>query len=128
MANVGFQGANAFTILPSAARTTLQTSDTFQVPVGASSLTVIINSTAIVTAPSLTFTINGVDPVSGATWAILTSAAVTTGSTTRVLRVGPGIAVTANLSASDAIPAWFNVTVAVGNANAMTYSVGGQVA
>lgn len=73
-----------------------------------------INITAISgTTPTLTVTILGKDPVSGATYVILASAALNaTGET--VLTVYPGVTVAANLSVSDVLPPTFVIQAVVG--------------
>lgn len=88
----------------------------------AQNLHLVINVTAIVTAPSVTFAIQGKDPLTGVYYPILTSAAVTAVGTT-VLRVGPGLTVAANLSAADFIPNAWRVAATHANGNSITYSV-----
>lgn len=75
---------------------------------------VVIDITAISgTSPTLTVTIEGRDPASGKTYPILVSAALATVSTT-VLTVFPGIAVTANVAASDHLPLDWDVKAVIG--------------
>ncbi len=81
-----------------------------------------INVTAIGAAPSVVFNIEGLDPVSGVYYPILTSAAITATGTT-VLRVYPGAANTANLSVSDYIPPQWRVRPVHGNSDSITYSM-----
>jgi hypothetical protein len=79
----------------------------------AAGIKVIIDITAITgTSPTLTVTIEGRDPVSGKTYPILVSAALNAVATT-VLTIFPGIAVTANVSASDHLPLNFDVKAVV---------------
>jgi hypothetical protein len=112
------------TVLASAARTASPTVDTFQAN-GADGLLVVINVTAVTSTPSVVFTIQGVDPVSGATWDILASAAIT-GTGTTVLRVSPHLTGAANTIAKDLVPAYFTVTPVHGDADSITYTVAAQ--
>lgn len=74
---------------------------------------------------SLTVTVQAKDPVSGKYTTILASAALAaTGTTT--LTVYPGIAVAANASASDVLPATWRVSAAVGGTNA-TATIGASL-
>lgn len=115
-------GRGGLTILPSAARTATPDSFEYEVQGGASALILVIDVTAIVTAPTITVTIAGVDRVSGKTYTILASAAIVAVGTT-VLKVGPGLPATANVSTNDYLPPVFRVTVTHGNGNSITYSV-----
>lgn len=119
-------GRGGLTVLPSAARTATPDSFEYEVQGGASGLILVIDVTAIVTTPSITVTIAGVDRVSGKTYTILASAAIVAVGTT-VLKVGPGLPVAANVSANDFLPPVFRVTVTHGNANSITYSVAGML-
>jgi hypothetical protein len=108
-------------VLPSAARTA--TPDDVEIDsLNHAGLIIIVDVTAIVTTPSITVTVKGVDPASGQDWTILASAAITTVSTT-VLRVHPALAATANLVADDMLPPQMAVAVAHGDADEITYSV-----
>lgn len=78
------------------------------------------------TSLSITVTIVGIDPVSGKTYTILASAALT-GVGTTILKVYPGLTAAGNLVANDIIPAAWKVTVAHGNSNAATYKIGAQL-
>ena len=91
-------------------------------------LLVFVNVTALAgTTPSLTVTIKGVDPVSGATYTILTSAAITaTGFT--VLKVYPTLPAAANLTAQDVLPPNFQITATVnGTGPQVTATIATQV-
>lgn len=106
-------------ILPSASRTTTQTN---VLDVGMElGLIAILNMTTVGTG-SVTLAINGVDKTSGATWNILTGAAVVTNST-NVYRVYPGLTAAANATASDVIPDQLQFVVTANNANAAVYSL-----
>lgn len=72
---------------------------------------VIVDITAI-TAGSLTVTIRGKDLVSGKTWTLLASAALTTTGTT-ILTVYPSLTASANAVANDALPETWEVGAAV---------------
>jgi hypothetical protein len=75
---------------------------------------IIVDITAISgTTPTLTIDVEGKDPVSGKYYTILESAALSSVSTT-VLSVGPGLPVTANLSANAILPKTWRVTATIG--------------
>lgn len=114
-----------FTALSSAARTADTTSPIFNATgVEYRGAYFIIDVTAVTATPSVTFTIRGVDRVSGATFDILTSAAIT-GTGTTVLQIGPGITATANLDEDSYLPPMFDVFADHADADSITYSVGG---
>lgn len=85
-------------------------------------LHLVVDVTAIVTAPSITVTLEQQDLASGKWYPLLTSAAITTVSTT-VLKVYPGLPVAANASASDVLTEAVRVTATHANGNSITYSV-----
>lgn len=126
MATVDVREGAALTILPSAARTATPTVDTFQVAGDVRGLLVIIDCTAATATPSVVFTIKGVDQVSGKTWDVLASAAVTATGTT-VLRVSPHLTAAANLIAKDLVPSSFTVSAVHADTDSITYSVSAQV-
>lgn len=73
----------------------------------------VVVDITVITAGSLTVTIQGKDPTSGKYYTLLASAALAAVATT-ILTVFPGAAVTANLSANDMLPAnWRVIAVAV---------------
>ena len=115
------------TILPSlASRTTSQTVGFSTIaPHGQpDTIAVVIDLTDLEAgAPSLTVTLRGIDTVSGKTFDILTSTAIST-VTTRVLRIGPAFTGNPNLVAKDIVPEEMELFVAHANANPVTYSVG----
>lgn len=84
-----------------------------------------VNTTAIGTG-SITVTIQGKDPGSGAYTTLLASAAIVT-NTVGVLTVYPGLPATANVSANDVLPRQWRVSVTANNANPANYSVGACV-
>lgn len=109
-------------LFASAARTTLQaTAD--QTNLGYKGVIVVIDATAKTATPSVTFTLEGKDLASGKYYTILASAAVTDVGTT-VLRAYPGAAASANASTNDRLPKTWRVSVAVADADSLTYSVG----
>lgn len=110
------------TLLASAARTaTASTSD--QTNYNARGVRVYINATAVTLTPSVTFSIEEKDSVSGTYTAILTSAAVTTTGHT-VLTVYPGATAAANVTASHPLPRTWRVTATHADTDSITYSVG----
>ncbi|RJQ26335.1 MAG: hypothetical protein C4589_09875 [Peptococcaceae bacterium] len=84
---------------------------------------VVLDVTAIDTAPSITLKIEGKDPASGKYYTILEGAAVTAVST-NVYKVFSAATAAANAVANDIIPKTWRVTVTHANANPITYSVG----
>ncbi|MFI9817578.1 hypothetical protein [Saccharothrix variisporea] len=116
-----------FAVLPSAARTA--SPDTYEFDASrarANGLHLIIDVTAITATPSVTVTVQGVDRVSGKTYTILQSAAITATGTT-VLKIGPGLTAAANLVANDLLPPVFRIVAAHGDADSATYSIAGQL-
>jgi len=109
-------------VLPSAARTTSQTVE-WQGNLSCKGVEVFIDVTAVSGMPSLTLSVNNVDPLSGKSRAVLSSTAITTTGTT-VLRVYPGITAAANAAASDFIAPFGNIKVTAANADSATYTVG----
>ncbi|MBT9174014.1 MAG: hypothetical protein DDT21_02425 [Syntrophomonadaceae bacterium] len=108
--------------LASAARTvTTQSAD--QINHNARGLHVVIDVTAVAGLPSLVFTVQGRDVLSGKYYPILASAAITTVSTV-ILRVFPGLTAVANLVANDILSRTWRLHVAPGTADSVTYSVG----
>lgn len=115
------QNGGTVTIYESAARTATPT-PADRTNTTARGVHVIIDVTAVTSTPSVVFTIQGKDSVTGKYYTVLTSAAIATVSTT-VLRVVPGITDAANLAVSDQIPYDWRVIATHGNANSITYSV-----
>lgn len=116
--------AKHVTVYASAARTATPTAVT--VPTGRyKSLHLVCDVTAIASTPSVVCTIDALDPVSGKYYNLLTSAALTESGSpyTRVLKVGPGLPVTANVSANDVLPSTIRITMTHGDADSITYSV-----
>ena len=110
------------TILASAARTATPTK-VDQTNAAARGVIVVIDVTAITATPSVVFTIQGKDPLSGKYYAILASAAIVATGTTG-LRVYPGLTAAANLVASDLLPRTWAVDAVHGDSDSITYSVG----
>lgn len=82
----------------------------------------VIDVTAVAATPSVVFTIQGKDPLSGQYYTILASAAVTATGTT-VLRVFPGATAAANTVANDWLPQTWRVLATHGDADSITYTV-----
>lgn len=86
---------------------------------------VVIDITAISgTSPTATFTVEGLDPISGKYYTILASTALNATGTT-VLRIFPGLTASANVTVNDLIPPAFRVKCVVAGTNP---SVTGTVA
>lgn len=109
-------------VLASAARTATVASDWFTNS-EYRGIDVVINVTAAAATPSVVFTIQGQDPVSGEAYTILSSAAIT-GTGTTVLRVYPGLTAAANTVANYALPRVWRVNAVHADADSITYSVG----
>jgi len=107
------------TVFASAARTATATAT---IATGSCAGLFFINVTATAATPSVVFTIAGEDPISGATYTILASAAITATGLT-VLRVHPALTATANTIAKDMLPAAIKVTATHADADSITYSV-----
>lgn len=115
--------ASSSTWLPSASRTTAQISPDIST-VGSRNLTVTLDVTDVSAGPNITVSIKGKDVASGKYRLLLAGAAVTT-AVTNVYRVTQNIVpAAANASAVDVLPEFIQLSIAVGNANAGTYSVG----
>lgn len=128
MANInnGPIPGGTFTVLPSAARTAAPDTQEFTTS-GHQYLTLVIDATAITATPSITVTVLGVDPVSGKTFTVLAGVAITAVGT-QVLRIGPGLTAAANSVANDVLPGRFRISVAHGDADSITYSIGALAA
>lgn len=111
------------TLLASAARTASNDTADQRTPGDARGFAVTINVTAASATPSVVFTIQRKDPVSGAYSTVLASAAIT-GVGTTVLRVYPGLTAAANLTANDLAPDTWRVSIAHADGDSITYSVG----
>ena len=122
-------------VFPSAARTATPTDISvggeleWQGNLGGGGLIVIINVTAIGAAPSVVFTIQGKDPVSGAAYDILASAAVVAVTAAPlVLQVHPSLLAAANSKANAIVPDVWRVKPVHANGDSITYSVGAVLA
>jgi hypothetical protein len=113
------------TVYASTARTATPTAVTVQAR-RYNYLRVVIDVTAIASTPSVVCTIDGQSPTSGKYYTMLTAAAVTATGTT-VLKVGPGMPVTANVSANDVLPDTIRITMTHGNGNSITYTVAAEL-
>jgi len=82
----------------------------------------VIDVTAVTATPSVVFTIKGEEPVSGNTWTVLASAAITSTGTT-VLRVHPSLTASANTIAKDMMPQSVLITATHADTDSITYSV-----
>jgi len=114
--------ARPVTCYASAARTASPIAMSNQTNKKAKGLLVVIDVTAIAATPSVVFTIQGYDPVSGKYFTILASAAIT-GTGTTVLRVYPGLTASPNVIANDVLPLVWRVIATHGDSDSITYSV-----
>lgn len=113
------------TLLASAARTASNdTAD--QTNYNGRGVHIVIDVTAIAATPSVVFTVQGKDALSGKYYTLLASTAIV-GTGTTVLRIFPGATAAANLTANDILPRTWRVSIAHDNADSITYSVGASV-
>jgi hypothetical protein len=118
-------GTGRVEVYASAARTA--DPDTIELEVaGYRALHMVIDCTAVTSSPSVVFTVMGVDRVSGKTYNLLVSAAIT-GTGTTVLKVGPGLTAAANVVANDVLPPVIRIKAVHGNSDSSTYSVGASL-
>lgn len=109
----------AGTVAKSAARTA--NADFLVTVKAATGIIVIVRATAKASTPSVVFTVRGFDPVSGQTWDIATSTALTDVGT-RVIRIHPSLVV-ADCKFNDVVPEYVVIHAEVADTNALTYSV-----
>ena len=110
-------------VYASAARTATPTAVT--VPTGRYQyMHIVTDVTAAAATPSVIMTIDALDTVSGKYYNLLTSAAFDQTVATRTLKIGPGLPVTANVSANDIVPSTIRITMTHGDADSITYTVG----
>lgn len=83
---------------------------------------VVIDVTVATGGQSIVFTLQGVDPVSGAAYDILASAAVTATGTTK-LKCRPGITTAANVAVADALPPRLRIKAVPADTKTCTYSI-----
>lgn len=109
-------------LLNSAARTATPNSFELQGLISIIGVVAVLDVSAVVSTPSITLAVQGVDRLSGATWPILTSAAITATGTT-VLRIHPDLTNATNSVAADVIPPVVRFVTTHSNANAITYTL-----
>ena len=113
--------ADIITAFASVAR--VATPDTVDVDMGrAHGMVVVIDVTVALVTPSVVFNVDGFDPLSGKTWTLLDSAAIT-GTGTTILKVAPGLTASANAVATDMIPAVVRIAPIHADADSITYTV-----
>ncbi len=83
---------------------------------------ITIDMTAVPTVDTVTFTVEGKDPISGKYYTILTSAAIVAVSTV-VLRVYPALVAIANLTVNDVLPDTWRVVATHSAGTNFDYSV-----
>ena len=110
------------TVLESAARTATVVSAVLSSDEVLSSI-FSINVSATAATPSVVFSIEGKDPLSGAFYNIIDSAAITAAGITTI-QVGMNIIAAANVAANEMLPQEYRVTATHGDADSITYSVG----
>lgn len=114
-------------LFPSAARAVAQAyASADQINPNGRGVIVVVDVTAVTDTPSIVFTIQGKDPVSGKYYTLLASAAVATVSTV-IMRVYPGLTAAANLTATDVLPFDWRVIATHGDTDSATYTVTASV-
>lgn len=121
-ATTGDAANKAATILASVARTAT-VSSTDQTNLEYRGAQFIIDVTAITDTPSVVFTIEGKDALSGKYYPLLISLAIVATGTT-ILRVYPDLKASPNAVASDILPVTWRITATHADADSITYSVG----
>jgi hypothetical protein len=116
------RGNQDLTVFASAARTADPTA-VIITNYNARGLHLVINVTATTSTPSVVFTIEGRDVLSGEYYTILASVAITAIGTT-VLRIYPGLGASANVIANDVLPRTIRVKAVHADSDSITYSVG----
>ncbi len=107
---------------PSAVRSATFTGDDNKKVAGAHGCIAILQVTVAPGIDTVTLSIEGKDPVSGAYYTVLSAAARST-TGTDVIQVQPGGAITANVSANASLPDTYRVKVAHSAGSNFTYSV-----
>ena len=114
------------TILASASRTANPTIAT-QANYSGRGVVLMINVSANAGGSgSITVTIQGVDPISGNTYTILASSAITAVALA-TLKVHPMLTAVGNSVANDVLPRTWTVSVVHNNSNPITYSINASI-
>jgi hypothetical protein len=92
----------------------------------ASGVRIVVDCTAVVASPSVTFTIEGYDPYSDKWYALLSSGPVIAIGQT-ILSIFPGANDKPNRMLSAVLPIRWRISAAHLDADPITYSVGGEV-
>jgi len=119
------RGNTAETVLASDART-ITTASADLTNYNQRGVHVAVNVTVAGTS-TLTVTLQGKDPVSGAYYDILIGTAIAAATGLVILKLYPGIGTLAGAAASDILPRTWRVNCAKGDASSWTYSVGANL-
>jgi hypothetical protein len=119
---------NNFTVYESAARTATPDTQEYELPAGAKYGHFVLDVTAVVATPALTFKIEGVDRLSGKVYTILVDDAPVATAVTTVFKVGPGLTAVGGSVANDFLPPVVRFTVTHGDADSATYTLSAAVA
>lgn len=87
---------------------------------------VVIDMTVVPGGDTVTFTVEGKDPISGQYYTILVSAALDAQATT-ILRIYPALIAIANLTVNDVLPDTWRVTTTHSGGGSFEYSVAGSL-
>ncbi|HSE46749.1 MAG TPA: hypothetical protein VLA89_15615 [Gemmatimonadales bacterium] len=108
-------------VFASAARTATPTAAVIQIPAEAMYVDIEIEATAINLTPSVVFNVEY--QASSGAWVVALASAAVTAVSTVLLRLGPDVATTANLSAPLVLPSNLRIRPVHGDADSITYSV-----
>lgn len=118
-----------FSVFGSAVRTATSAVQINTDAIDCDGLTLVVNQTvAGGTSPSVTFKVQGVDPINGETYELGNSTGLTSGAMTtvtqKVFRIGPNLTDASGLVAQDTVPPVLLVTATHANGTGnLTYSV-----
>ena len=87
---------------------------------------IVIDVTAVTSTPSVVFTVQGKDLLSGKYYPILVSAAIT-GTGTTVLHVGDGTADVDDFARGTRLPRVWRIEAVHGDVDSITYSIGADL-
>lgn len=119
------RSAKAVSVRASSANTSAST-ETFDIDTsGREAIVVVVKSTAG-SSYSMTPTLLGVDPVTGATYTLLAGAAITA-TGTAVLTVGRGLTAAANVTANGVLPRTVRVSVSHTDTTSVTYTISATI-
>lgn len=112
---------DGITLINASNVTTTQTSG-LQLNYNARGAIIVLDMIDASASPSVTLSIQGIEPQTGSTWTIISGLAVTANGAS-VYRIYPGLIPVANATVNDIVPRTWQATVTANNANSATYMV-----